>query len=75
MNNMQYNQAIQQSQIQNLQTTNMIMMAQNSRSTSHSQGRTPEQENIGVLVLMVMIGMLFLAATVWWSDRQERKNG
>ena len=75
MNNTQYTNAIQQSQIQNLQTQNMIMMAQNSRSSSHNQGRTPEQENIWVLVLMVMLGMLFLAATVWWSDRQERKNG
>lgn len=70
MNNMQYNQAIQQSQIQNLQTTNMIMMAQNS----HQSGGGPDQP-IWSMVIMVLVVCIFLFATVWWSDRQERKNG
>jgi hypothetical protein len=71
MNNMQYSHAIQQSQIQNLQTQNMIMMAQNS----HQSGGRMEQPPIWPVVLMVLVGCIFLAATVWWSDRQERKNG
>lgn len=70
MNNMQYNHAIQQSQIQNLQTQNMIMMAQNS----HQSGGTSEQP-IWPMIIMVLVVCLFLFATVWWSDRQERKNG
>lgn len=72
MNNTQYTNAIQQSQIQNLQTQNMIMMAQNS----HQRGGRAEQENIWILVVPCVVLVVVMFASIWWSNRQEmRKNG